>query len=274
MVKKKNILFILVFVILSGAIPNLVKISAAGVNVGTLISYEGGSPTIDGVLNESQWSLADSIDIKLYLFTSETTTMNFTLYTFNSNNEILYLGAVIPDASQIAESFIVSFKTNSSEEFFYFPSGDLEFGDGHDAKYYLFSSDEIIDCYTNSSSTSSYFVNDIDNGGTNNAQCKSSNNSTHSFVEMAIPFDSGDVNGCDLDIKNNDTIAMWLYVEMGGGEFTQVNEPIESFDFIDLYIPLLIVDFSPTLSIPFFILITSITSLCVAIFYFRKKIEK
>ncbi|NHJ84321.1 MAG: hypothetical protein FK734_02590, partial [Asgard group archaeon] len=198
MIKRKNLLFIMILVILLGVIPNILKISGLGVKVGTLISYEPGDgdpPVIDGNLIESEWLSTDSLEIRLYLFSSESTTLNITIYSLNTA-DILYLGAVIPNASQDISSFMVIFKTNSSEELFYFPSGELEFGDGHDAKFYCFSSDEINDCYTTSSGD--IINDDVAIGGTNDTLCKSTHDATHCFVEMAIPFDSGDTIGCDL----------------------------------------------------------------------------
>ena len=232
--KKSIILGIIILISLSPFLhyTNVNVVKATDVKVGTIHSIESVKPTIDGAINTAEWEEAIPLTVTLYDLTDQSNTIDISVYSLFDDSSMLYLGVVIPRDSQILNSFIVLFKTNESEEIINFELAGPEFGDGHDLKNFD----------TDDNSTEDFYINDggMDedrySGGTDDGTGKYTNDTINCYVEIAIPFYTGDTIGCDLAIDYGDSVDCFFYVYRGSTDFSQIRIDDDEADYCELVI--------------------------------------
>jgi len=267
--KNRKLLVGLVFLILFYCSFPFTKTQAA-VNVGIVHSIESVKPIIDGVIDPVEWQNAIPIDVTLYYWSDQSIQRDVTLLSMFDDNSTLYLGAIIPELGQIVQAFYIIFKINVSEPLIYYkdfgaytssdfdtkafetssfktsdfttddsfqindvPSEQYYVGSGHDVKSFDIIFNTTSDQYTIADVPN--VIEDTDVGGSNDGICKCTSNSTHTVIEIAMPFDSGDRIGYDLELDYGESIefALILY---DGDSYSQGRSTDKDYDYCVLKI--------------------------------------
>ena len=208
-----------------------VNVEATDVKVSTLYSVANEKPTIDGVINTAEWVEAVPLIITLYDTVDQSSTIDITIYSLYDDNSTLYFGVVIPIEIQLLDSFVIVFKT-SAHDLAYFDSFDPEIGDYHDLKYFDPDVNDTEDFFTYDAS----MLEDRFNGGTDEGSGKCTNVTTNSYIEIAIPFNSGDSIGCDLAIDIGESIECFFYIATSGPIYSQIRIDDDETDYTELVI--------------------------------------
>ena len=270
MFKNRKLIVGLVFLILFYCSFPFTKTQAA-VNVGIVHSIESVKPIIDGVIDPVEWQNAIPIDVILYYWSDQSIQRNLTLLSMFDDNSTLYLAAIIPESGDTTESFSVIFRINVTEPLIYYkdfgaytssdfdtkdfatssfktsgyttddslqindvPAEQQFYGNGHDVKII----DPIFNTTSDRYTTTTGIVNsprDTDVGGSNDGIAKGSYNSTHTIIEMAFPFDSGDRVGCDIELDYGESIEFSLGMYSGDG-YLQGRSTDKDYDYCVLKI--------------------------------------
>ena len=224
----------------------------APVNVGILHSIESVAPIIDGVIDPIEWQKAIPKDVTLYFWGDQSIQRNLTLLSMFDDDSTLYLGAIIPELGQDIQNLYIIFRINDSEPLIYYkdygafssngydikpfetssfkrsdqtitdslqitdvPAEQPFYGSGHDVKNFYPLINATSDEYTIADIP--YSIEDTDVGGSNDSICKCTSNSTHTIIEIAMPFDSGDRIGLDPELDYGESIEFVLLLYDGDG---------------------------------------------------------
>ena len=232
--KRNLILGIIILTFLSPFLnyTNVTVVLATDVKVSTIHSIESVEPAIDGTIDTAEWEEAIPLTVTLYDTSDQSTTLDISVYSLFDKSSTLYLGVVIPLEGEILNSFVIVFKTNETEDLINFELAGPEFGDGHDLKFFD----------TDDNSTEDFCINNggmdevLYSGGTDDGTGKYTYDSTYSYIEIAIPFDTGDTIGCDLAIDYGDSVDCFFYVYRGITDFTQIRIDDDETDYCELVI--------------------------------------
>ncbi|HUU78635.1 MAG TPA: hypothetical protein VMX55_09820 [candidate division Zixibacteria bacterium] len=231
---KRRIIFIIIILIFLNPflLYTKVNVEATDVKVSTIHSIESEKPTIDGAIDIDEWKEAIPLTVTFYDLDDQSNTLDITVYSLFDNSYALYLGIVIPLEGEILDSFLIMFKTNATEELVKFELSGPELGDGHDLKYFD----------PDNNSTEDYFIKDggMDedrySGGTDDGTGKCTNDSANIYIEMAIPFNTGDSIGCDIAIDYGDSVDCFLYAYREDTIFSQIRIDDEETEYCELVI--------------------------------------
>lgn len=203
-----KIKFILIFIIIS--FMPLIAVHGSTLYI-TYISA-GANPIVDGNLSDLPWSEFSYRGVRLYNFTNEEDYIDIEFMgLYNDTTKTVSFAIRIP-TTYSNDIFKMTFDTNNS--FFYlrlFESSPWIFIEGNDQKEFNLVDDIKTDCVT----TGQLLETEPDTsvGGTNDFYGKAIHDGTHFNIEMTIPQNSGDVEGCDVELEtnNNTGILLWYY---------------------------------------------------------------
>lgn len=232
---KRKIIFIIIILIFLNPflLYTKVNVEATDVKVSTIHSIVSEKPTIDGAIDIDEWKEAIPLTVTLYDIDDQSNTFDISVYSLFDNSSALYLGIVIPLEGQILDSFLIMFKTNATGELVNFELSGPELGDGHDLKYFDPDNNSTEDYYTKDGGN---MDEDLYNGGTDDGTGKCTNDSANIYIEMAIPFNTGDSIGRDIAIDYGDSINCFLYAYRGTTIFSQIRIDDEEADYCELVI--------------------------------------
>ena len=241
-----------------------IQLTQSLTNVGTLNSIQASQPNIDGIINDSEWSEAQELEIQLYLESFPSTLLlNITMMSiYDETAGTISFALTIPDGTEDqSDGVYLVFKTNPEEELI-ITQPSFNFGEGHDLKAYTPYYDMLMDAC----STSGIPLDDATAGGTNDGSGKSQHDSGQYTIELVFPLASGDVLGKDFNLTEGSEIEFTVLYFKEGSVYSQMHDL--TFDCLNLSL----LPSTKLFGIEKFVLITGlISSMLMVIVITRKR---
>ena len=266
--RNKNILLAaisgsLVFLILAAMFVN------APVSHGPLYTCPAiPDPSVDGNVDTVvEWKDGIPLDITLFNLANQADELDIEIMSVYGADLIIYYAITIPDTAINPEDyFFMVFKTHEVNPIVENATQFGNFGAENDVKFMWFHNNHSMDAFTKGIGFT--WADDVSNGGVDNGQGKCQNNGTHTTIEMAFPFNTGDTSGFDVSLFINGTteLFLWYHDEDSHKDFCQIRSTDVDWDFIKQEI-----NCSATTPIPIAFVFFGLMVTAIAAVFYRKR---
>ncbi|MHA1220400.1 MAG: hypothetical protein ACTSQB_01565 [Candidatus Heimdallarchaeota archaeon] len=202
-------------------------------SLGPLYTCEA-DPTVDGKIDKAgDWSAGVPIVVTLFDLDNQANKMDIEIMSTYGADYILYYGFTFADADLDPEDyFFIVIRTHEVNPIVEEPKREGKFGKEHDVKHMWIHNNHTTDGWTTGIGFA--WADDPSNGGVDNGYGKCSNNGTHTMIEMAMPMNSGDTLGFDLNAIINGTqdIFIWYRDQDNARDYTLIRQADNDWDYI------------------------------------------
>ena len=266
MKEKRIYILILTFIVFNCLFSVLLPVN--GEKVGTLYSIPSTTPTIDGYIDPIEWQDAQTLSVELrgYFLGQGAYTKEILMYSIYDETDTFYLAIKISEIEILSNELMIFFQTNETYPLIHDISNYyVNRSAGNDVKWVSLAN-HTSDMHT----IEGGILNDGSNGGSEDFDANCTYEIGNIDWEIAIPFNSTDTNGYDINVGVGDEINFLLeYEAYSTYAFYNIDYP--DWDYCTLHIgspPA-----SPTNLFPFIVTLIGLfaTSLVVIIKQNKKK---
>ncbi|MHA1124728.1 MAG: hypothetical protein ACTSO7_03395 [Candidatus Heimdallarchaeota archaeon] len=232
--KGKKFFFVLIsFIVINSLFSFLIPVNGEGTQAGILYSIPSTTPIIDGVIDPVEWQNAQPLTVELqgmYLDKGDIK-IDIVMHSLYDDTDTLYLAIKINENLILTNEFIIFFQTN--ETFPLIQSISYPYVDrsaGNDVKWF-----SILNSTSDMYTVVDGITTDNSNGGTQDFDAKCTYETGNINWEVAIPFNSTDTNGFDIDVNVGKNINFFLeYTAFT--TYSQFNIEYPNWDYCTLHI--------------------------------------
>jgi len=206
-INKTTIIFILLLVGLSPVLN-----ASAQTLTGTVYSRPSDKPTIDGYLNDPEWSNGITQEFEMHNHFNASDIIDLEVVSIYNEPNHLYFGFSFIDDNYVgSEIFVIFLKVNNSANLVQFNTPLIPYlTNGNDAKA-MWISNGTEDCYTEFNDFNAYF--DFNHGGDNNFESTTHIDSNDLVtIELDMLFHTLDIpEAHDIEITVGDKIEIFFW---------------------------------------------------------------